>query len=164
MISAFRILDVGLKQAFAKRAVPVPYYKGGQTFGHRIPVESLPVAIENVHTDYEDIESRIEFRISNGNKLIIYFPIDEGCYINWDTQSYDIKTPGLLRRAFPVKIQVVPVLGPLEHEELLLTEETVKRSLNTHRASRHFRNYWRFYPGGFDSFAELVKKLGLEWK
>ena len=158
VISAFRILDVGLKLAFARRAVQIPSYRGGRTFGHRVPIDHIPVAIENVHTDYEDVDSRIEFRISNGNKFIIYFPLDGGCFLSWETQRFDVTTPGLLRRAFPVQIQVVPVLGPLEHEETVLTEDTVKRSLNTHRASRHFRNYWRYFPDGFENFARLVKK------
>ena len=157
VISAFRILEVGLRQAFFRRAIQIPSYRGEYTYGHRIPVEHIPVAIENVHTDYEEIDSRIEFRISNGNKLILHFPIDEGCFLSWDTRG-DIRTPGLLKRAFPIQIQVIPVLGPLEHEEIVRTEETVKRALNTHIASRHFRNYWRHFPEGFNEFAELVEK------
>ncbi len=39
-----------------------------------------------------------------------------------------------------------------------MTEDTVRKGLATHRASRHFRNYWRYFPNGFDSFAELVAK------
>lgn len=158
VISAFRILDVALKIAFSKRAVQIPSYKGGRTFGHRVPVSHIPVAIENVHTDYEEVDSRIEFRISNGNKFILFFPLDGGCFLSWETQGNNVYTPGLLRRAFPIKIQVVPVLGPLEHEEVLINEETVKRHLNTHRASRHFRNYWRYFPDGFENFASLIKK------
>lgn len=158
VISAFRILEVGLRVAFAKRAVQIPSYNGGHTFGHPIPVDHIPVAIENVHTDYDEIDSRIEFRVSNGNKLILHFPIHEGCLLSWETSGSGIRTPGLLKRAFPVQIQVIPVLGPLEHDEIVLTEDTVKRALNTHRASRHFRNYWRHFPEGFTEFAQLVEK------
>lgn len=157
IISAFRILEVGLKQAFSKTAVQIPSFGGGYTFGHRIKAEQIPVALENVHTDYEEIDSRVEFRISNGNRLILHFPIEGGCLLSWNTNGPNIRTPGLLRRAFPIKIQVIPVLGPLEHEEKLLAEDTIKRSLNTHRASRHFRNYWRYFPDGFDNFTRLVE-------
>lgn len=156
IISAFRILDVGLKLAFSWSASQIPSYRGGRTWGHRVPIDHIPVAIENVHTDYEDVDSRIEFRISNGNKFILYFPQDGGCFLSWETQGHDISTPGKLKKAFPIKIQVVPVLGPLEHEETVKTEDTVKKSLNTHRASRHFRNYWRYFPDGFDNFSQLV--------
>jgi len=158
IISAFRILDVGLKQAFSRRATRVPSHNGGRTYGHHISEEQIPVAIENVHIDYEDVDSRIEFRISNGNKFIIFFPNDGGCYLYWQTSGASIDTPGRLRNAFPIKIQVVPVLGPLEHNEVIVRQETVNRSLNTHRASRHFRNYWRNNPDGFDEFAALVNR------
>ncbi len=158
VISAFRILEVGLRLAFSRRTTQIPSYNGGHTFGHRIPVDHIPVAIENVHTDYNEIDSKIEFRISNGNKFILHFPIDEGCLLSWETRGSDIRTPGLLKRAFPIQIQVIPVLGPLEHEEIVRTEDTVKRALNTHRASRHFRNYWRHFPQGFNDFAQLVEK------
>lgn len=158
VISAFRILNIGLKQAFSHRAIRVPSPNGGQTFGHHIPENQIPVALENVHTDYEDVDSKIEFRISNGNKFILFFPADGGCYLSWTTQGAPIDTPGRLRNAFPVKIQVVPVLGPLEHEEMVVREETVNNSLNTHRASRHFRNYWRYNPEGFNDFASMVEK------
>ena len=30
--------------------------------------------------------------------------------------------------------------------------------MSTHRASRHFRNYWHYYPEYFDDFAKLVKE------
>lgn len=46
----------------------------------------------------------------------------------------------------------------MEHDEELLNQRTVDRGLATHRASRHFRNYWYFYPDGFEDFAALVKK------
>ncbi len=156
IVSAFRIIEVALKQAFSRRAIHIPSFRGGHTFGHMIPTEHIPVATENVHTDYEDTDSIIAFRVSNGNRLFLHFPADGGCYISWETQGADIHTPGLLRRAFPIKIQVIPVLGPLEHEEPVLAEDTVKRALNTHRASRHFRNYWRYFPDGFDDYANLV--------
>jgi hypothetical protein len=40
-----------------------------------------------------------------------------------------------------LQIRAVPVLGPLEQEELLFIDETVKRAAGTPRAARHFRNY-----------------------
>lgn len=158
IISAFRILDVGLKIAFSKKAARIPSPSGGFTFGHRIPSENIPVTIENVHTDYEETDTRIEFRISNGNTLVLHFPSTEGCFISWRNDGPYITTPGLLKRSFPIQIQVIPVLGPLEHNETILTDETVKRALNTHRASRHFRNYWRYFPEGFNDFADLISR------
>ena len=157
IIRAFRILDAGLRQARARRSEPVSY-NGNHVWGHRLSEERLPVSLENVHTDYEDTDARITFRCSNGNRLVLVFPSDGGCILVPDAQGRDCRTPGRFRNCFPIDIQIVPELGPLEDEEFVLAEGTVRRGLATHRASRHFRNYWHLYPEGFDEFAELISR------
>lgn len=67
-------------------------------------------------------------------------------------------TASAFRKAFPIKISVVPVLGPVEHEEGLVQPETVERNLHTHRASRNFRSYWYHFPKDFDEFACLIQQ------
>jgi hypothetical protein len=42
--------------------------------GYRIPKESIAISTENVHTNYQDTESSITFRISSGNLLRLIFP------------------------------------------------------------------------------------------
>ncbi|HDX8444630.1 ATP-dependent nuclease [Aeromonas hydrophila] len=156
IISALRILDVALRKANNKKAELVPLPTGRSGYGHRVPEEQISVSLENVATNYNDDSSQIEFRLSNKNKLFLYFPTEGGCILYWETTGVNPNTVSRFRSAFPLKIQVVPVLGPLEHEEIIVTEDTVKRALNTHRASRHFRNYWRYFPEGWDEFADMV--------
>lgn len=156
IISALRILDVALKKANSKRPDIVPLPTGGTGYGYRVPEEQISVSLENVATDYNDNYSQIEFGLSNRSKLFLYFPVSGGCILHWETAGVSPSTSAKFRSAFPLRIQVVPVLGPLEHEENVVTEDTVKRALNTHRASRHFRNYWRYFPEGWDNFSELV--------
>ena len=116
------------------------------------------IRIENVHTDYEETDSSITFRLSNNNKLQLFFPVEGGCFLIPLTDPPVIRTPSEFKKAFPITIGIVPILGPVEHEEDLLNEETVRKNLATHRASRHFRNSWHFYPEKFEIFAQLVKK------
>lgn len=156
IISSLRILDVALRKANSKKAELVPLPTGRSGYGHRVPEEQISVSLENVATNYNDDYSQIEFKLSNKNKLFLYFPAEGGCILHWETTGVNPNTVAKFRTAFPLKIQVVPVLGPLEHEENIVTEDTVKRSLNTHRASRHFRNYWRYFPEGWDEFANMV--------
>lgn len=156
ILSTFRVLAAGIRRA---RAKSVEWVSGpeGQTYGYRVPEDAIPISLENVHTDYEDSDSSVIFRLSNGNKLQLFFPRDGGCcLIPLATKA--VRSPTQFKTAFPVTIGIVPVLGPVEHEEDLLKEETVTRSLATHRASRHFRNYWYYFPDGFDVFANLVHK------
>lgn len=156
IISSLRILEIALRKANSKRAELVPLPTGGTGHGHRVPEEQISVSLENVSTNYNGNYSQIEFRLSNRSKLFLYFPEEGGCILHWEAAGASPNTAAKFRNAFPLKIQVVPVLGPLEHEENVVTEETVKRSLNTHRASRHFRNYWRYFPEGWPEFSAMI--------
>lgn len=51
----------------------------------------------------------------------------------------------------------MPVLGPVEHDELLYKREAARLALLTHRASRNFRNIWYHFPEEFDEFRDLVR-------
>lgn len=156
VISAFRILDVALRRAKRLKAERVPLPNGSTGFGHSVPEQQISVSLENVSTDYNAEDSKIEFRLTNRNKLFLFFPSEGGCILHWENEGSVVNTPGKFRRAFPINIQVVPVLGPLEHEETYVNEDTVKNSLNTHRACRHFRNYWHYFDEGWDQFSEMI--------
>ncbi|WP_151735193.1 ATP-dependent nuclease [Paenibacillus tengchongensis] len=157
IISAFRALAIGIRQALSKKASIVSTSDGEQ-MGYQISEEALPMSLENVHTDYAEIESSINFRLSNGNRLILYFPLTGGCYLLTVTSGKKVTTPKQFKEEFPISLEIVPVLGPIEQNEQVISEETVRKGLTTHRASRHFRNYWRYYPQGFEEFSKLVSK------
>ncbi len=156
IISAFRLLGAALRCANSRSPEYVSYEER-RVLGHKVPVSGLPVSLENVHTDYQYSGTKIEYRFDNGNKIYLSFPEDGGCIMAWDCSGAPIKTASGFKKAFPFSIQVIPVLGPLEHEEVLVTEETVRRSLGTPKACRHFRNFWYQRPEGFESFRDMVE-------
>jgi predicted ATP-dependent endonuclease of OLD family len=158
IIGAFRILDTAIKKARSRSAQYFTLSSGLSSYAHNIPEESISIPLENVHTDYNDKESQIDFRLTNKNILTILFPIDGGCFLICKTPDSVISTPGKFKKEFPITIQAVPVLGPLEHNEMVVTENTVKNALNTHRASRHFRNYWRYFNEGWNDFAKIISE------
>lgn len=158
IIGAFRLLEVGLRRARTKNAELVTG-PNGETFGYRIAGDQLPISLENVHTNYAEVDSAIAFRLSNGNRLLLYFPSGtEGCVLIPTAADRGIRTPSSFKSSFPLDIALVPVLGPLEHDEPLVTVETVKKDRGSHRASRHFRNYWYHFPFGFNQFATLIER------
>ena len=156
-IGAFRVLEIAMRRARARKA---DFHEGPgrRTRGWHISPDTLPITLENVHSDLETARSTVLFRISNRNTLLLDFPEDGGCFLFADTPDRHVTTPTQFKKAFPITIGAVPVLGPLEHEEAILREATVKRNLSTSRAPRHFRNYWRQNPEGFEDFAELVAR------
>ena len=158
VLSALRLLEVALRRAKSKNAERIRLPDGTLGYGHHIPTNHLSVSLENVATNYNSDDSRIDFRLSNRNRLVLHFPSDGGCNLFWEVPGPPVTTAGRFRSEFPITVQVVPVLGPLEHNEPYVSEDTVKESLNTHRASRHFRNYWHYFPEGWDAFSEMVAK------
>ena len=156
-ISAFRVLEVAMRRARARKADP-HQGPGRRTWGWHVSPDTLPITLENVHSELETARSTVLFRLSNKNTMLLDFPEDGGCFLFADTPERHVTTPTQFKKAFPITIGVVPVLGPLEHEERMLTEATVKRNLSTSRAPRHFRNYWMQNPEGFEGFAELIAR------
>lgn len=163
ILGAFRALEAGLRRAYSKSADPIAH--SSFSYGYRISEEALPISLENVHTDYADTDTSVIFKLSNGNKLQLLFPAKEGgCILIPETSGQPIRSPKTFKEAFPISIAVVPVLGPIENDEVLVKKETVQRNLATHRASRNFRNYWYHYPSGFQDFSSLVSRtwFGME--
>jgi hypothetical protein len=157
IIGAFRALDSAVKIARSRSPTRV-FFGTGSEIGYRVPAGSLPISLENVHTNYNSDESRITFRLSNGNKLRLIFPEDGGCVLIPDAQDRSaITTAARFKSLFPINLTVIPVLGPVEHREARRERDTVVAGLSTHRASRHFRSYWHYFADGFSEFAELVR-------
>ncbi len=126
--------------------------------GYRIPNESVPISLENVQTDYNGTKSRVTFKLSNGNLLDLVFPEDGGCVLVPRLDGGVVTSAAVFKRGFPIFLVIVPVLGPVEHNEIRRGRSTVVAGLSTHRASRHFRSYWHYNPEGFSSFADLIAK------
>jgi hypothetical protein len=155
VIDAFRALEAAMRRARARHAESV-VGPSGHAMGHLL--DSLPILTENVHTDYADTDTAVTFRLSNGNTLQLYFPAQGACTLIPETPRGVPRNPAAFRKHFPITVSVIPVLGPVEQEETLLTEDTVRRGLFTHRASGHFRNYWRLNASVFAPFAALVRQ------
>jgi hypothetical protein len=171
IIGAFRVLDAGLRRARAyspERFGPAFSSRSGWA----IPADSIPISMENIHTDYADVESSVRFRLTNGNELELAFSRDGRCAMFTGRESKQVGRPTEFVAAYPIRLGVVPVLGPVEHEEVLVQPETVRRGLSTHRASRHFRSYWWYRirdqygsadPEGGAEFERLARLIRETW-
>src|SRR5208337_4136169 len=157
IIGALRTLDAATR--FARTRPPARVQLADDTvIGYRIPEESVPISLENVQTDYKGAEARVTFRLNNENVLRLIFPESGGCVLVPELAGGVLNSAAVFKREFPISLVIVPVLGPVEHNEQLRERATVVSGLSTHRASRHFRSYWHYNPDGFESFADLVER------
>ena len=165
-ISAFRVLESALRRAKSKSPERI-IGSGRLNIGYRLAEDSVPMSVENVHSEYSEEDSTVVFRLDNGSKLTLNFPADGGVFLTAETsEGTSPRSPTAFREAFPITVAAVPILGPLEHDEDFVERNTVVAGLSTHRASRHFRNYWHYFPDGFEQFASLVRDTwpGMEIK
>lgn len=156
IIEAYRILAGALRKARSRRGELLKV-DGSEIFGHLIGDDLLPIAKENIQTNYSEVDSHIEFLLQNGRVLKVLFPKSGGTYLILDS-SYRSDTPSKFRKEFPIAINAVPILSRLEPEESILDSKTVKANLFTHRASRSFRNYWYLNQDNFEGFRDLIKE------
>lgn len=157
IIGAFRALEAGLRKARARN--PERVLSRGGAIGYRIPSDSIPISSNNTQTDYQDVESSVTFQLSNRNRLVLSFIRgDEDCFMYAESNDRLVNSTRAFKEAFPISVSTVPVLGPLEDEEAKIQEETVSRYLATHRASRHFRNYWWYNKEHFESFRQSIQQ------
>lgn len=156
ILGAFRILAEAIRKARARNPsfVPGPH---GQTKGYLVELQDVPVATENVFFDYDDSQPAfVQFRISNGNHLTLFFPERGVCYLICETRGRPVTSTATFKSQYNVSIGFVPILGPVEHHEPLYQKEAARLALLTHRAARNFRNIWYHYPEDFDEFRALV--------
>lgn len=156
-IGAFRILAEGIRKARAKSPTLVEGPRG-QTRGYSLSLANIPIAKENIFHDYQDDKpASISFRLSTSDSLLLFFPERGVCNLICETSGRSITSPSAFRRRFPLEVGLVPILGPVEHEEQLFQKEAAREALLSHRASRNFRNIWYHYPEAFDEFRDLVR-------
>jgi energy-coupling factor transporter ATP-binding protein EcfA2 len=156
VISAFKLLAAGLRTA-RSRAPAVISVDGDARYGWLVPTDELDVSVENVHSDLDDSSTDVVFGLANGDHLRLHFPPSRGCVLVAEAGGAPVRTAAAFKKAFPISVEFVPTLGPVEHREQLLERATVRRGLHTHRASRQFRSYWFHHPEGFEDFAAKVE-------
>jgi len=156
ILAAFRILSAAMRKANTRSPEIIPG-PTGETFGYVIDLDAISVAEENIFYNYDDSEAAtVTFKLSNKNKLILYFPERGVCYLIVETQDEPVRTPSNFKNYFNCPIGFVPILGPVEHNEPLYEQKAARLALFNYRAARNFRNIWHHYPEKFDEFRSVL--------
>lgn len=151
ILDAFRILHGAYRSVSRKN----PGILAGGRCGYIVSASSIPIAIEHVHTNYNDLPAVLTYRFGGGKAIQIEF--SKSGLITLETLGAVPKTAKSFRDEFPLQLYVMPTLGPLENEESIYDSEYVKHWSESHRASRFFRNIWVHEADRFDEFRKLVE-------
>jgi energy-coupling factor transporter ATP-binding protein EcfA2 len=160
ILAAFRILAAALRRASTRRP-EIVRGPDGSTSGYKVDLSAVSVAEENIFYNYDDSEAAtVRFRLTNGNVLQLYFPEQGVCYLMADAKGRPVLTPTSFRSNFNCPIGFVPILGPVDHNEVLFEKEAARLALFNYRAARNFRNIWYHYP---ERFSEFRSALAQSW-
>lgn len=158
ILDAFRAMAAAHRFA-SRRVQSAISIKGTTIIGYEIPMSTFPISLANIHSDYRaDQETSVTFTLEGGNKLQLQFHDNTRCILTIAEAKQRTTTTAQFRKHFPTSIYSFPTLGPLEEEELLLTDEYVRQSQDSRRAHRMFRNIWYRRPEQFPIFEALVEK------
>ena len=157
VLDAFRALSGGLRLAARQRATLLQ----GSAIGYQVSISLLPITTKNLHTDYRDSEAQLTFTLSNKRQIKLTFPATGGCQMTLDASLLEVSTLRKFHSLYPVSVDVVPTLGPLEEEEDSLTDEYFNQVCQSRRSHRHFRNIW--IRQSEEKFAALNDALALTW-
>jgi AAA domain, putative AbiEii toxin, Type IV TA system len=156
ILAAFRILAAAMRKATSRKP-EIVRGPSGRGQGYSVDLTEISVAGENIFYNYDDTEpASITFTLSNGNKLLLYFPDQGSCNLIPEKQGRPVASPTTFRANFNCPIRFVPILGPVEHNERLFGREAARLALFNYTASRNFRNIWHHYPEKFEDFREML--------
>ena len=68
VVGAFRVLSQALRVARSRNA-DIVWDGDRQRPGWTLQADNMPISSENIHTDYDEVDTNVEFRLSNGSTL-----------------------------------------------------------------------------------------------
>lgn len=158
ILAAFRILAAALRRA-ASRRPSIVHGPNGDVRGYVVDLSPISVSSENLFFNYDDSEpAQVIFTLSNGYQLTLFCAEQGSCVMIADANGKVLETPSAFKKHFDCAVGFVPILGPVEHDELAYEKEAARLALFNYRAARNFRNIWYHYPEYFDQFRELLQR------
>ncbi|CAN2535542.1 hypothetical+protein [Methylocapsa aurea] len=158
ILDGFRALSAAVK--FASRRNPSALsVRGRLVTGWDVPWSLIPISAANIHSDYrDDAETSITFTLISGRKIRLSFYENARAILSIEDGLQAIRNTSQFKRNFPIAINSIPTLGPLEEEERLLTDEYVERWRSSRLSHRMFRNIWYRQQDKFDEFKMIVEE------
>ncbi len=161
LIEALRISSVALKTMQSGRFVDPPRWARSiiSHKGASPDAETVRIDLRTAFYRYNPPPAVIRCEFANGVSLTTFLGPDEQMHscLSGPTGQV-IETSRDAQRVGLPSISVLPQIGPLEQTETVLHKTYIRKCLDGHLSSRHFRNQIRFNYELYDPFRELVHK------
>src|SRR5687767_3867503 len=112
IIGSLKILAEGIRKARSRKPALITSPKGIEVLGYEIDLNQVPVATENVFHNYdEDSPAIIEFKLSDGGYLQVFFPRRGESYMYHESDRVIVRSPSEFKNHVSLEIGFVPILG-----------------------------------------------------
>lgn len=165
ILTAIRLSETCLRLAKRLKPAESVQHQGSWYLGYPVPLREFAALDESVRHDFRRDETSLELRWKNNSKLRVVWPAlqrvedrEPPFFYLLDGNGGNPRSPAPIKSKFST-IGVIPILSPLEHEEAIVEEETVRRNLSSRLSSRNFRNQLQMLvdKGGWDDFITFAK-------
>lgn len=153
LVSALRVIAHLARPAQIRRYARAELGQGGV----EVDLEALHIPAVNVAHKYFEGPSRVSAFFSENLEMRIMLRPAGPSFGAWFDSLGDPLGGDAVGRLLTTSIGVVPPVGPLELEEVPLSEKHVRAQLEGPLSPRHFRNQWLYLPDGWETFREAIR-------
>jgi energy-coupling factor transporter ATP-binding protein EcfA2 len=149
LLTAIRLADTLVRYAHRRNPDGSTRVGDVRVLTYPIQLRDYPSLRDSVRYEFGTAESRLELTWKSGSKLVAVWPEDsigaehtEPYFYLLQSSGTPVRSIAQAKSAFPA-MGVVPVLGPIDHNEKLLDSAYVRNNIAGRLSSRHFRNQLR---------------------
>lgn len=156
---AIRILANAISKFASGKFVPSPSWTNGAGVGITLPVDDQQRKPETLFFRYKDPPAIITATFANGAKVDVFIGVGGIIFAEAFTpKQCPVDSRSRARECEFSPISILPQIRPLEDYETVLRAEYVRKCIDTHLSSRHFRNQLRYQQDHFESFRDLFQQ------
>lgn len=157
IIDSLRVLEACLNYSSRLKPQLLPLEDSDIVYGYDVPDGMIPINLSHSTYNYNNNDARLEFEIRNGTKAVILLNPKRVTRFFLVGDDIAVASRAKFKKEFPIDLVIVPTLSPLEREERLVKDETIRKSEATRTSSRHLRNVWfRRSDADFEAFSSDV--------
>jgi len=158
-IEAIRILSNVIAKFPTGKFIKRPPWIEGDGVGISPPIDDQQRKPETLFFRYADPPATIQAKFSNGTKVEVFIGTGGELFAEAITpKERFVDSRSKARECEFPPIAILPQIRPLEDYERVLRAEYVRKCIDTHLSSRHFRNQLRFLKEHFENFRVLFEQ------
>lgn len=128
-------------------------------YGVRPSLKGFEINFSTIFHQYADPPAVIEALFSTGALVKIYLGGEDRIHaVILDRRGDVVKSKGAAMRLDLPAVEILPQIGPLQPDDVVLSSDYVRRTESSGLFSRHFRNQLREYSGSFNAFKQIVEE------